>query len=613
MADGDKYCSGARVSADAASDDVQRRNGISPAFTYPSVDPGFPTLGLDHILNAHAELLSRIKVCYGSDRETFEREVMALVRRYAAFVHLLPATPANYFSEPGGLLRLGLETAFYALQGTDAHIFSGRATIAARRHIEPRWRLATFIAGLCAEIHRTIGQVIVTDRAGTEWPPYLQGLQPWLIEHTVDRYYLKWLPNAPESRGLAVFALPLIVPATTLQHLALGNTVVVPHMMASLSGMPLPRAHNILAELVRRAAALVIDRFLEASADRSGKVLLGFHLERYLVDALRRLVATHAAWTPNAERSRIWYGADGLFMVWPNAAGDVRKLLEADQLPGMPKSAETMLEILVGAGILQLQDDGGPLWLIYPPHAKAAIEAVKLIDPAIVLAGLEPRPDASAAVLLRSSLGAINTPPPPLPGPAPADGDGVATGSPAAHALSQLGTAHAVDHALCTSIPKGHQLELQVSLTSSSHEGSHPPTTCDATAHKPPINPRAPLEVPKVTDHALRLDASMRLASRVREALADIVAALNMADRSLHACTTSDGLFIALAEFERRHIEPSQALRALSEAGMLAHGPQAKPSTSTCAIAGQQHLGLTVASAFLAGWQPLPASMDAAT
>jgi conjugal transfer pilus assembly protein TraI len=102
-------------------------------------------------------------------------------------------------------------------------------------------------------------------------------------------------PNVHESRSLGVFALPHIVPQTVLQHLAAGNDVIVPHMMASISGMPLYREHNILDDLVRRSVALVIDRYLQTSADRYDKPLLGPHLERYLVDALRRLVCSNSA------------------------------------------------------------------------------------------------------------------------------------------------------------------------------------------------------------------------------------------------------------------------------------------------------------------------------
>lgn len=575
------------------------------AFVYPAVDPGFPALGLDELLAAHAELLGRIKICYGVDRETFERDVLPLVRRYAAFVHLLPSTPANYFNVPGGLLRQGLETAFFALQGTDAHIFSGRATITTRRHLEPRWRLATFIAGLCAEMHRTLGQVIVTDHEGNEWQPYLLGLQPWLSLQAVAHYYLKWLPNAPESPGISLFVLPHIVPPATLQHLAQGNTVVVPHLMASLSAIPLYREHNILDELVRRSAALVIDRFLKASADRYGKPQLGSHLERYLVDALRRLVANNPAWLPNAERSRVWFGQDGLYLVWPNAAADMRKLLEADQLPGLPKSPETMLEILLGAGVFEAQADGKPLWTVVPPGSKVPLEAVRLTAPAVVLAGLEPKPEALAQSLATTpSPGRTSSAQPSAAGP---------TAATAAHANpAAASTPAAAPDAGPPAEP--HQLELPVSPAPANTPaalaaeakagdtdtaGAREPTSTTGTAEgSTGAGAAAPAAPP------LALQAPMRLAPRVRAALADIIEALNADGAAPLAQPGDTGLFVALAEFERRHVEPSAALRALNEARMLARNSDAPTPTTSRTIGGQPCLGLTIAPAFVSGLTP---------
>ncbi len=567
-------------------------------FSYPSVDPGFPTLGLEELLAANADLIARIKICYGVDRETFDRDVLPLVRRYAAFVHLLPATPANYFNVPGGLLRLGLETAFFALQGTDAHIFSGRATISTRRHLEPRWRLATFIAGLCAEIHRTLGQVIVTDHEGSEWQPYLQGLQSWLSEHRVARYYLKWIPNAPETPGIALFVLPHVVPAATLQHLAQGNTVVVPHMMASLSAMPLYREHNILGELVRRSAALVIDGFLQASADRYGKPQLGSHLERYLVDALRRLVATNPAWTPNAERSRVWYGSDGLFIVWPNGAADMRKLLEADQLPGIPKSPETMLEILLGAGVFVAQPGGQPLWTITPPGAKAPLEAVRLTAPATVLAGVEPKPEAMTDALVSVPDGtkpaAAQPAPKPDPSPPPAPPQ-----PPKPRAASESHVPSPVSTSDSTPAPVQVQLELAVEPA--------PAQDSSASARVPPVDGNTaalPADAQPPRRQQLALDAPMRLAQRIRDALASIIDAVNTSADGTMACATPAGLFIALTEFERRGIEPPLALRALAEARMLALVADTKSPMSTRTIGEQPHLGLTLDARFLAGLAP---------
>ncbi|WP_406625186.1 MobH family relaxase [Acidovorax sp. SDU_ACID1] len=341
---------------------------------YASSDPGFEALPLPAILASHEHLLNRTKLCFGADRPTFERELMPLVRGYAGFVHLLPATANNYFHTPGGLLQLGLETAFFSLQGTDAHIFSGRATITERRALEPRWRIATYIGGLCCELHRVLSHLIVTTADGEEWPAFLGGLTDWLAQQRADRYFVRWRPNAQESRGLGLFALPHVIPAEVLQSLGEGNAIILPQLMASIGGVPQYREHNVLDELVRRSMALVIDRNLLASADRYGTPQYGSHLERYLVDALRRLAAGHSAWTPNREKSRVWFGPEGLFLVWPGAAEDVLSLLESDQLAGIPKSPHTLLDLLLEAAVFVAPDATRQTWPILPPEPRRRLK-----------------------------------------------------------------------------------------------------------------------------------------------------------------------------------------------------------------------------------------------
>ena len=195
---------------------------------FASSDPGFDVLGMDELLAAHDDLIARIKLCHGSSRTDFEQTVLPLIRRYASLVHLLPATSDNYFCAPGGMLRLGLEVGLFSLQGTDAHIFSGRATISVRRQLEPRWRLATFVAGLCCEAHRVLSHFIVTDASGEVWPAYLQPLSDWLAERQASRYFLRWRPQAVETRSLGVFTLAHVVPPAVMQDLAQeGRTMVV--------------------------------------------------------------------------------------------------------------------------------------------------------------------------------------------------------------------------------------------------------------------------------------------------------------------------------------------------------------------------------------------------
>lgn len=531
-----------------------------PATAYPASDPGFAALPVDELLAGEANLIARIKLCYGADRDGFERDILALVRRYAACVHLLPATADNYFSTPGGLLRLGLETAFFSLQGTDAHIFSGRMSISARRQLEPRWRHATFIAGLCCELHRLMSHVIVTDAAGETWPAFLQPLTDWLAARGSERYFLRWRPQAVEARGLGLFALPHVVPPAVMADLAEGNAVIVPHLLASIGGIPVYRDHNILDELVRRSLALVIDRNLIASADRYGSPQYGSHLERYLVDALRRLTRGNSAWLPNREKSRLWFGQDGLFLIWPGGAEDIHQLLEADQLAGIPKAPETVLELLLAAGVFEAATAGRSTWSIQPPGAKAPLEAVKLSAPAIVLAGIDPPPVALPQALEFKPERAPAPPEPQAPGPEPA-----------------------------SVIPVKSGTQLSLIPPPEPPAGSK---TSGGVEKTPAPSPPEPVSEPPPAPFALQ--APMRLNPVVRDALAEAVRTLNDGMGPPAVCTIAQGVFVPLVEFERRGIQPSLAMRALTETKMLVRPDRDGPPTLSRDFNGHPVVGLVL-------------------
>jgi conjugal transfer pilus assembly protein TraI len=519
-----------------------------------SSDPGFAAVPVEAVLAPHADLISRIKLCYGADRDTFERDVLALVRRYAAFVHLLPATADNYFSAPGGLMRLGLEVGFFSLQGTDAHIFSGRLTISARRQLEPRWRLATFIAGLCSELHRALSHSIVTDAQGSEWSPCLTPLMDWLRECQAQRYFLRWRHQATETRALGLLALPHVVAPEVLQHLCQDNALIVPHMLASIGGLPVYRDNNVLDELVRRSLALVIDRNLAAHADRYGSSHFGSHLERFLVDALRRLLLTDPAWVTNREKSRVWFGQDGLFLLWPAAAEDIGALLEADHLQGIPKAPETMREVLVAAGVLAVHDASSVTCTIHPPGSKAGLTAVKLASPTMLFNGLGPQPTPLAQAL--ATKPAEPTPPPP---PAPA----------------------------APPVPVEKAVAQQLSLLPPELPMPSPP----AAAIAPPDDPAS----------VFALRAPLRLNPGVRDALTAIAATLNSRMEPAQCCTVAQGLFVPLDQFERRGVQPSLALRALAEVRMLvASGPQVPPTVSRD-FNGTPTVGLVIDPRFIEG------------
>ena len=84
-----------------------------------------------------------------------------------------------------------------------------------------------------------------------------------------------------------------------------------------------------------------------------------------------------------------------------------------------------------------------------------------------------------------------------------------------------------------------------------------------------------------------------------------MIATLDSPSQALAAYVIDLGVFVPLSEFERRSVDPALAVRALSDAGMLAsdpHHPQAK--TLSRDFHGEPVLGLVLAQQSVTGLDP---------
>ena len=96
----------------------------------------------------------------------------------------------------------------------------------------------------------------------------------------------------------------------------------------------------------------------------------------------------------------------------------------------------------------------------------------------------------------------------------------------------------------------------------------------------------------------------MRVHPAVREALRAVIHTLNENGGEPAACTVSTGVFVPLGEIQRRGVDPSQALRALAEAGMLAGVKGTRASTLTRDFGGEQTVGFVLAPRCVDGLDP---------
>jgi conjugal transfer pilus assembly protein TraI len=370
---------------------------------YPPVDRGVAFLDAEELIASQSELISRLRLAAGCDDTTFERLYGSVIRNVADAINLLPATESGAHNGAGGLFRLSLEIAFFAFQASEATIFAARAGVEQRRELEPRWRYATFLAGLCSELYRPITQMLVSTPDGRLWPAYQVGLGDWLREQGTDHFLVRWVTAAPGTQrpgqGATSYLAHRIIPTTSLQYLHEGSIEIAPTLFDCIAGV---RAGQFEASPLQKIVSSVRDKVIARDEalkpQRYGKLRVGTHLEPHLLDAMRRL-ATNGTWVINAKKARLWYSQEGLFLVWKTAAKEIIELLQKDGTTGVPQDPQTLVELLTNAQVFEVDGAGSPYVMIRPPESANDLIAVKFANPLALLGALAEEPEPVTSVL----------------------------------------------------------------------------------------------------------------------------------------------------------------------------------------------------------------------
>lgn len=241
--------------------------GVRALATSAGVDQATPREGelrfvaLDEVLAPHAALAERIRIAYGGAEGGFEAQITPLIRRFAAFVHLLPATRDAHFRGAGGCLQCGLEVGLHALQTADGQIFCARDSVPARRAAAPRWRAAAFATGLCSEIHRAVFGAVVSSDDGGHWHPLQMPLHDWLKQGGCDRYFIQWPDASTPQRATTLAVLPQLLGASLLEFLAEPDRTILDHVLAAIAA-PSGPGPNALGAIVEQTLSRVVARDL---------------------------------------------------------------------------------------------------------------------------------------------------------------------------------------------------------------------------------------------------------------------------------------------------------------------------------------------------------------
>lgn len=357
--------------------------------SYPPYMEGLPAATPARLLADHEELIKQIYQAVRASNEEYEKWYVPLMERFAAYVHLLPASEAHHHSGPGGLLRHGLEVAFWSMRQCENMVYGLDEIPEVRRQITLRWELSVFAGGLCHDIGKCSADMFVTNRTGDlVWPAYEETLYDWLTKNNIDRYFVSWrdVRHGRHDQMSAQVLGQVISPATKTYisgpRMGTGKNPfesMVSALNGSLSGGP----ENQVYTMINKADRSSTDYDLKTQSHEKGAVSkVTTPIVTTLLDTMRRLVRKKT-WKVNSPGARLWFISGRFFLVWPACAEDITRQIDSDGFPGIPRHHATIADKLIerGLAIPCYNEEGEGIrryWRIAPDMLQTGEELVSL-------------------------------------------------------------------------------------------------------------------------------------------------------------------------------------------------------------------------------------------
>jgi hypothetical protein len=345
---------------------------------YPPSPAHVPVHAVDTLMASQSELVDKVLRVSAFNHDSV-RLTEAVLRQYAAYVHLLPASEAAHFAGVGGLFRLGLEMAYYAARGTHSTIFNNGSAIE-RQQAEPRWRLATLIAALLHGVPGTLGAMTV-DCNSHSWQPAAGPLLTWLQQQPVSEYRVHWRPPLHQANGAALmgFVLPHIVSEEIVQQLT-EDPRCFAALLETLSGTPVDPAKNPIYKIVSVVHDQLVDKDLRQREVYIQRPQVGVRPELDVLESMRNLIEDKS-WLVNTINQRLWFHDGKLYLV-SNGLSELRGRMKALGKLDVPGDDTAVMELMQRTKLLVEE----PKQTVQPAGVRRALQALELREPSLFVA-----------------------------------------------------------------------------------------------------------------------------------------------------------------------------------------------------------------------------------
>ena len=328
-----------------------------------------PVLSFDVLVERTGtrHLIDSLRTKLGFPHEMFDAAVLPVIKAFAEFVQLLPASESHHHAEPGGLFTHTMEVASFALDYRRGQILPKGAPPEAIGEQAHRWTYAVFVAALLHDVGKPIADLRVYLRKG----PF--GSEPWtplagsMAACGATSYRVEFV--ARDSRQyelhakLPVLLLNRFVPLSILGWCSVDEGLTR-ELLSNLAGGK--AAHEgAFDQLVSRADSESVRRNLLTGSRVRFATARRVPLVEQLMHALRRMLKEGGRLPLNRSGAAGWvYGGD-LWFVSKRLADEVREyLLGIDSVEeGIPSDNQRLFDTWqeYGAAVANPKT-GGAVW-----------------------------------------------------------------------------------------------------------------------------------------------------------------------------------------------------------------------------------------------------------
>lgn len=280
-------------------------------------------------------LVETIRTRLGLSPENFKSDVLPVLRTFAEYVQLLPASESHHHAQPGGLLQHTLEVAANALAIRQGYKLPTGAPPEDQIRQAPLWSFGVLIAALLHDVGKPVADVIVefygdnVQKSCGKWNGLVGGMNAQAVSKQASFYTVQFpvSKDYDAHQRLPVTLLHAIVPAQALQWLG-GDDRLLQELFAYLGNND--KVATVIKEIIVKADSLSVAENLKLGSRIRFASARSLPMIERLMQGLRTLL-TEGHVAINRPGAPVFIDPDGvhLWIVAGTAADQVRKLLES--------------------------------------------------------------------------------------------------------------------------------------------------------------------------------------------------------------------------------------------------------------------------------------------